>query len=199
MKAVLAAVLMLASGPRSPAEAVNGQASAALILDANHAAVGDPPASGAAEFDYSHTGSGLTGTAVTRIGTSQARAPMWRARTPRGSTRAAAMMARSPGSRTSRCPTSARRAATGSRWRSTPPIATPTSGGALTVVGRRWPMWAARRGRAGRWTTCRSRRGAVDASTPGSTPTPTCWRRSSTTGSSFTWLRPTAATVAKAG
>jgi len=69
MKAFLAAVLMLGFGAPSAA-AANSQAaapSAASVLDANHAAVGDPAAAGAAEVDYSHTGSGLTGTAVTRI------------------------------------------------------------------------------------------------------------------------------------
>ena len=71
MKAFLALALMLAPGTLCAAGPANSQAattvSAASVLDANHAAVGDPPATGAAEFDYSHTGSGLTGTAVTRI------------------------------------------------------------------------------------------------------------------------------------
>ncbi|HEY3949771.1 aspartyl protease family protein [Phenylobacterium sp.] len=65
MKARLAAALVLCA-----AGAANGQAAqptAAAVLDANHAAVGDPPASGAAELDFSHTGSGLTGPASTRF------------------------------------------------------------------------------------------------------------------------------------
>ncbi|THD58506.1 aspartyl protease family protein [Phenylobacterium sp.] len=65
MKTFLAAALTL-----SFAGVANSQAAAptaAAVLDANHAAVGDLPAAGAAEFDYSHTGSGLTGPAVTRF------------------------------------------------------------------------------------------------------------------------------------
>ena len=70
MKAFLAVALMLAPGPLFAAGPANSQAiaaPAAAVLDANHVAVGDPPATGSGEFDYSHTGSGLTGTAVTRI------------------------------------------------------------------------------------------------------------------------------------
>ena len=70
MRAFVAAALALAPLALSAAGAAYSQTaapSAASVLDANHAAVGDPPAAGAAEFDYSRTGSGLTGQAVTRI------------------------------------------------------------------------------------------------------------------------------------
>ena len=65
MKALLAAALALSAA--GAAHSQSAAPSAAAVLDANHAAVGDPPATGAAQLDYSHTSSGLTGPAVTRF------------------------------------------------------------------------------------------------------------------------------------
>jgi hypothetical protein len=60
--------LLLAASLSAIAGAAGAQpASVASVLAANHAAVGDPPATGAAELDYTHTGSGLTGPLVDRF------------------------------------------------------------------------------------------------------------------------------------
>ncbi len=65
MKAVFVAALALSVA--GAAHSQGAKLSAAAVLDANHAAVGAPPAIGAAEFDYTRTGSGLTGPAVLRF------------------------------------------------------------------------------------------------------------------------------------
>jgi predicted aspartyl protease len=65
MKVLLAAAVAL-----SAASAAHGQSappSADSVLAANHAAVGAPPAQGAAIFDYEHKSSGLTGPSVHRF------------------------------------------------------------------------------------------------------------------------------------
>jgi len=64
MRAVLAAVLALSAGA---VRAQGPAATAPSVLAANHAAVGDAPARGAARFDYSHVASGLTGTMTDRV------------------------------------------------------------------------------------------------------------------------------------
>ena len=63
MKALLIAALVLATreAPSAPASDVS------RVLAANHAAVGDLPASGAARFEYRKTDSGLTGRMVDRF------------------------------------------------------------------------------------------------------------------------------------
>jgi predicted aspartyl protease len=70
MRAVLAAAAILATWALSAAGAAQSQspaATVAAVLAANHAAVGDAPAKGAARFDYSHVASGLTGTLTDRV------------------------------------------------------------------------------------------------------------------------------------
>ncbi|HZZ70137.1 MAG TPA: hypothetical protein VFE18_18340, partial [Phenylobacterium sp.] len=65
MKVLLAAALAF-----SAATAANSQPAAptaASVLAANRAAVGDPPARGAESVDYEHKGSGLTGPLVRRF------------------------------------------------------------------------------------------------------------------------------------
>jgi predicted aspartyl protease len=64
MRTFLTAAFVLAAGA---ANSQSAAPSARAVLDANHAAVGDPPAAGAAEFDYSFTASGLTGAGVARF------------------------------------------------------------------------------------------------------------------------------------
>ena len=63
MRVFLAAVLALVAG----GAAADPASTADSVLAANHAAVGQPPASGAAQFAYSHTDSGLTGPQVDRF------------------------------------------------------------------------------------------------------------------------------------
>jgi hypothetical protein len=60
MKYVLAGVLALAAA--APVHAQTPQTTVDAILAANHAAVGDAPSSGMAQFDYAYSGAGLTGT-----------------------------------------------------------------------------------------------------------------------------------------
>lgn len=63
MRTFLGAAILLAA-----AGAAHGQApTAEAVLAANHAAVGDAPATGAARLDYRHLASGLTGTLTERI------------------------------------------------------------------------------------------------------------------------------------
>src|SRR3569623_2128508 len=65
MKVLFAAACALSAA--GAAYSQSAAPSAASVLDANHAAVGDPPATGTAEYHFSHTGSGLTGPAVARF------------------------------------------------------------------------------------------------------------------------------------
>ncbi|MBS0361534.1 MAG: aspartyl protease family protein, partial [Proteobacteria bacterium] len=65
MKSLLAAALVLSAA--GAAYSQSATPSAGAVLDANHAAVGNPPATGSAQYDFSHTGSGLTGPAVARF------------------------------------------------------------------------------------------------------------------------------------
>ncbi|HEX4096837.1 MAG TPA: aspartyl protease family protein, partial [Caulobacteraceae bacterium] len=65
MKVLLAAALALSAA--SAAKSQSAAPSAASVLAANRAAVGDPPARGAETVDYEHKGSGLTGPLVERF------------------------------------------------------------------------------------------------------------------------------------
>src|ERR1700749_4759028 len=65
MKAILATALLLSVA--GAAEGQSAHTTAGAVLDANHVAVGPAPTTGVAEFDYSHTGSGLTGPASMRF------------------------------------------------------------------------------------------------------------------------------------
>ncbi len=63
MRSILAVALLLAAAGIAYAQSPTAES----VLAANHAAVGAVPTAGAAEFDYAHTASGLTGTRTDRV------------------------------------------------------------------------------------------------------------------------------------
>jgi predicted aspartyl protease len=65
MRSLFAAVVLFAAAAEARAAPVAETASA--VLAANHAAMGDLPQAGAAEFSYAYSGSGLTGTQVDEV------------------------------------------------------------------------------------------------------------------------------------